>query len=186
MALGGNKINTASRKTYAALDVESMGVDVNTGPAINLIDNRRSVLLINKNTLIFAIVGGLNNDLYAIPVKFNKSSSPPEKCNEIQEWDKKILPPGWEKHEDNDGPYYWHIKSGREMPSASEKQDKNFKERAVTRSSTSSALDLDADKRKEELALKRRTFPPKARARNQGKTYTICRKVFGLGGNCRR
>uniref|UniRef100_T1GDP0 WW domain-containing protein n=1 Tax=Megaselia scalaris TaxID=36166 RepID=T1GDP0_MEGSC len=31
----------------------------------------------------------------------------------------KDLPPGWEKHEDNDGPYYWHIKSGtiqREPP----------------------------------------------------------------------
>lgn len=31
----------------------------------------------------------------------------------------KDLPPGWEKHEDNNGPYYWHIKSGtiqREPP----------------------------------------------------------------------
>lgn len=31
----------------------------------------------------------------------------------------KDLPFGWEKHEDNDGPYYWHIKSGtiqREPP----------------------------------------------------------------------
>ncbi|XP_076446997.1 amyloid beta precursor protein binding family B member 2-like [Babylonia areolata] len=23
-----------------------------------------------------------------------------------------VLPPGWQKHEDEDGPYYWHIKSG--------------------------------------------------------------------------
>lgn len=22
------------------------------------------------------------------------------------------LPPGWEKHEDTNGPYYWHVKSG--------------------------------------------------------------------------
>lgn len=31
----------------------------------------------------------------------------------------KDLPPGWEKHEDKEGPYYWHIKSGtiqREPP----------------------------------------------------------------------
>lgn len=75
---------------------------------------------------------------------------------------------------DNDGPYYWHIKSGtiqREMPiveSEKEKSDSksSFKESdfissfessmTVTRSSTSSALDLETDdrKRKEELALK--------------------------------
>ncbi|XP_055838850.1 amyloid beta precursor protein binding family B member 1-like isoform X3 [Episyrphus balteatus] len=38
----------------------------------------------------------------------------------IEEKDRnKDLPMGWEKHEDNDGPYYWHIKSGtiqREPP----------------------------------------------------------------------
>lgn len=31
------------------------------------------------------------------------------------------LPPGWERHEDSNGPYYWHIKSGtiqRELPSS--------------------------------------------------------------------
>jgi amyloid beta (A4) precursor protein-binding family B protein 2 (Fe65-like) len=32
-----------------------------------------------------------------------------------------LLPPGWERHEDTNGPYYWHIKSGtiqRELPSS--------------------------------------------------------------------
>lgn len=80
---------------------------------------------------------------------------------------------------DNDGPYYWHIKSGtiqREVPvmPCNDKLDKldtkcNFKDTdslisklensmitSVTRSSTSSALDLEGDdrKRKEELAFK--------------------------------
>lgn len=79
-------------------------------------------------------------------------------------------------HVDNDGPYYWHIKSGtiqREIPIIAtedkpEKSDvRGFKETdvlmspfennsSVTRSSTSSALDLDADdrKRKEDISLK--------------------------------
>ncbi|XP_048525824.1 protein Fe65 homolog isoform X3 [Dendroctonus ponderosae] len=189
---GRSSVNvTAGRKAYAALDVESMGVDVNSGALAptNTVDNRSicHTMATQNSDLIPHIVGGLNNDLYAIPVKKFSKTSPPEKCNEIlspdQEWDrdKIILPPGWEKHEDNDGPYYWHIKSGtiqREMPlleSEKEKSDckSSFKESdfissfessmTVTRSSTSSALDLDADdrKRKEELALKRRSYPSK-------------------------
>lgn len=42
----------------------------------------------------------------------------------------KDLPPGWEKHEDNNGPYYWHIKSGtiqREPPLWSKEQPKELK-----------------------------------------------------------
>lgn len=33
--------------------------------------------------------------------------------------DDSVLPPGWEKHDDSNGPYYWHVKSGtiqRERP----------------------------------------------------------------------
>ncbi|XP_050308122.1 protein Fe65 homolog isoform X2 [Anthonomus grandis grandis] len=176
---------TAGRKTYASLGVESMGVDVTTGPLApsNLIDNRSicQKMASQNEDLIPHIMGGLNNDLYALPVKkFNN-----EKCEEIispdEEWigKKHVLPPGWEKHEDTDGPYYWHIKSGtiqREMPlfdSENEKSDSklNFKESdfissfessmTVTRSNTSSGLNLEDDdrKRKEELALKRRSFP---------------------------
>lgn len=203
---------TTGRKTYAALDVESMGVDITTGPlaSSNLIDNRRNVEWNGNNGIterdknnsttiwdnicekiasqnedhIPHIVGGINNDLYAVPVKkFNKISTP-EKCNNItpdQEWAPNTLPPGWEKHEDNDGPYYWHIKSGtiqRDLPPLEFEKEKSdsklsFKESdfitsfdtsmTVTRSSTSSALDLEADdrKRKEELAIKRRSFPSK-------------------------
>lgn len=80
---------------------------------------------------------------------------------------------------DNDGPYYWHIKSGtiqREVPAMpnnekTEKTDKsNFSKEtdnliakfesgiisSVTRSSTSSALDMELDdrKKKDDLAFK--------------------------------
>lgn len=33
------------------------------------------------------------------------------------------LPPGWERHEDNDGPYYWHIKSGTITRTPPERDD---------------------------------------------------------------
>lgn len=94
------------------------------------------------------------------------------------------LPPGWERHQDNDGPYYWHIKSGTIQRNAPEIVGGNNEPRTplvkdaetvltsyhqngglgtVTRSNTSSALEeIDLkkrDERKEELALKRRSFP---------------------------
>lgn len=84
------------------------------------------------------ISGTLNSDdLYALPNKHRDNAakvcevaSDEEERDEhydrqsnedsIEEKDSnKDLPHGWEKHEDNDGPYYWHIKSGtiqREPP----------------------------------------------------------------------
>lgn len=77
------------------------------------------------------------DDLYALPNKHRDNSAKvyevgsdeeerDEQCDRksiddsIEEKDSnKDLPYGWEKHEDNDGPYYWHIKSGtiqREPP----------------------------------------------------------------------
>ena len=105
--------------------------------------NKKSELM---KTSIKYIAGDLNSDLYALPTK--KQAAPEDKIKEctatdevghgaeeedegeekgkqedvegIEEKDaNKDLPPGWEKHEDNDGPYYWHIKSGtiqREPP----------------------------------------------------------------------
>ena len=43
----------------------------------------------------------------------------PKKNNKLN---KNILPPGWEKHSDENGSYYWHVKSGtiqREYPETS-------------------------------------------------------------------
>lgn len=78
---------------------------------------------------------------------------------------------------DNDGPYYWHIKSGtiqREVPVMPDNEKVDTKNSfsketdhliskfesslisSVTRSSTSSALDLDLEerKKKDEIAFK--------------------------------
>lgn len=67
---------------------------------------------------------------------------------------------------DNDGPYYWHIKSGtiqREAPtnvvsnnSIGEIPREGAMTSSVTRSTTSSALDIDCEdrKRRDELAFK--------------------------------
>lgn len=101
--------------------------------------NKKSELLKTGDQYsIKYIAGDLNADLYALPTK--KQAAPETKIKEctpaedgeeeekgkqedvegIEEKDaNKDLPPGWEKHEDNDGPYYWHIKSGtiqREPP----------------------------------------------------------------------
>ncbi|XP_055919850.1 protein Fe65 homolog [Eupeodes corollae] len=50
----------------------------------------------------------------------NEKETNCESLEGVEEKDKNSdLPIGWEKHEDNDGPYYWHIKSGtiqREPP----------------------------------------------------------------------
>ncbi|GFR73169.1 amyloid beta A4 protein-binding family B member 2 [Elysia marginata] len=35
-----------------------------------------------------------------------------EATKEKQEEEQEVLPEGWQKHEDEDGPYYWHVKSG--------------------------------------------------------------------------
>lgn len=97
----------------------------------------------NTNTKIKHVSGDLNaDDLYALPnkrsttklvdkneSKVHEVASDEEEKDEcdnkhasetIEDKDEnKDLPFGWEKHEDNDGPYYWHIKSGtiqREPP----------------------------------------------------------------------
>ncbi|XP_065158070.1 protein Fe65 homolog [Atheta coriaria] len=212
-----------NRKTYAALDIGSMGVDINTGPQVthidssNYPDNRsiceKSVKNIKDNRDeeeemmgIPHIAGELNNDLYAIPVKRRTQKSPDEievASPDKERSDETDLPPGWEKHEDNDGPYYWHIKSGtiqRELPEMPnndklEKSDAkcDFKETdsliqkfesvtsSVTRSSTSSALDLDLEerKKKDELAFKRRSYP--ARPEPESKDRPIRFAVRSLG-----
>ncbi|XP_056648212.1 protein Fe65 homolog isoform X2 [Diorhabda carinulata] len=188
----GSIATNASRKAYAALDITSMGVDINKGPVTqNYMDNRslfdKTVMTKEDENGIQHIVGSITNDLYAVPMrKCPKSLDQIDKLNSPdpeKEWDSQNeLPPGWEKHEDNDGPYYWHIKSGtiqREIPIIEnhklEKSNSklNLKESAlissfennlsVTRSCTSSALNLESDdrKRKEEIALKRRSFPSK-------------------------
>ncbi|XP_037069820.1 protein Fe65 homolog isoform X2 [Pollicipes pollicipes] len=114
--------------------------------------------------------GELTDDLYALPVKKGAA------LESTGAGDAEPLPPGWEKHEDNDGPYYWHIKSGtiqREPPPTPADDGKRVPTKdsesssgissgsagsGVTRSSTSSAI-ADLDRRHVEYADKRKSFP---------------------------
>ncbi|KAK7097258.1 protein Fe65 homolog isoform X2 [Littorina saxatilis] len=71
--------------------------------------------------------GPVNDDIYAVVQKKDKKDAPVaeqldtpdgvyEGGNDEKAGDSssqtEVLPPGWQKHEDEDGPYYWHIKSG--------------------------------------------------------------------------
>ncbi|KFM63455.1 Amyloid beta A4 precursor protein-binding family B member 2, partial [Stegodyphus mimosarum] len=56
--------------------------------------------------------------LLSIPIRFNNTLNS-EKTLYSEANDCDSLPSGWEKHEDDNGPYYWHISSGtiqREPP----------------------------------------------------------------------
>ncbi|KAK3891979.1 hypothetical protein Pcinc_004147, partial [Petrolisthes cinctipes] len=145
-------------------------------------------------------------DLYALPVKRRSGSqhstpthqpSPTHTHDLDDDGEEKTdppiedtLPPGWEKHEDNDGPYYWHIKSGtitRNPPQAStaanpsataspantaplraERRNKDPEQTSgsVTRSNTSSALSELSDSRPRTAAVdnayKRRSYPARS------------------------
>lgn len=143
--------SSGSRKQYASLDINSMGVDIDRGPITELDNkkgrdnNKMSESIAEKTAKLHRLLGDSDkdrfdpespesekltdsvsekeekdideceldtkedsesSDLYAVPVKRRQ-----RKGDE--------LPPGWEKHEDGDGFYYWHISSGtiqREPP----------------------------------------------------------------------
>ncbi|KAL7289688.1 hypothetical protein TKK_0016411 [Trichogramma kaykai] len=166
-------------------------------------------------------VEGVNNDIYAgVPVKRrqpkDKQISQQQRQNNDKQLDKENdegnnadsenkevnLPLGWEKHEDKEGPYYWHIKSGtiqREAPdvhfSKIEVRRSFIKDSdsicnfnalsgshfgTVTRSNTSSALDQELEnKRKEELALKRRSYPARADSEDRNKPIRFAVRSLG-------
>ncbi|XP_046432329.1 protein Fe65 homolog isoform X4 [Neodiprion virginianus] len=229
----GGVTRVQARRTYAALDLGSMGVDVTQGPltqesgedAADNTDNHNLSYCEkpdNESEMggIPHVEGGLNSDLYAVPVKRRQPKDhkdqkdlplqpsteklpASEDIDAVDSEDKdENLPPGWEKHEDNDGPYYWHIKSGtiqREppeapLPSKSDSRRSLVKDNdsinnfhsiggmvnTVTRSNTSSALDQDLEnKRKEDLALKRRSYP--ARVDTESRDRPIRFAVRSLG-----
>ncbi|XP_043801754.1 protein Fe65 homolog isoform X2 [Apis laboriosa] len=228
---GGGGTRVQARRTYATLDLGSMGVDVTQGPltqdsvtedAQDNTDNHNlgyCEKADNETTEMGGVPhveGGLNSELYAVPVKRrqpkdqknnaavqNNSQEKPAEVDTTDSEDKdENLPPGWQKHEDENGPYYWHVKSGniqREPPEApphSKRESRrslikdndsinNFHTlsgmvNTVTRSNTSSALDQELEnKRKVELALKRRSYP--ARADSEGRDKPIRFAVRSLG-----
>ncbi|CAG9828007.1 unnamed protein product [Diabrotica balteata] len=101
----GSVTTNASRKAYAALDITSMGVDINKGPLTqNYVDNRSLFEKMTKEDEngIQHIVGNITNDLYAVPMrKCQKNIDQIDTNNSPEkEWDSQNeLPPGWEKHE---------------------------------------------------------------------------------------
>ncbi|XP_017884316.1 protein Fe65 homolog isoform X3 [Ceratina calcarata] len=228
---GGGVTRVQARRTYATLDLGSMGVDVTQGPltrdavtedAPDNTDNHNLGYCEkpdNETTEMGGVPhveGALNSELYAVPVKRrqpkdqknnatlqnNTQEKPTEVDTNDSEDKDENLPPGWQKHEDENGPYYWHVKSGniqREPPEAplhSKRESRkslikdndsinNFHTlsgmvNTVTRSNTSSALDQELEnKRKVELALKRRSYP--ARADSEGRDKPIRFAVRSLG-----
>ncbi|XP_066589988.1 protein Fe65 homolog isoform X2 [Prorops nasuta] len=230
---GGGESRVQARRTYASVDHGSMGVDVTTqGPitqegvtddAPDNTDNHNLGYCEKPDNELTEmggvphVEGGLNSELYAVPVKRRQPKTPknnasvqnnvqekpaPETDNADSEDKDENVPPGWQKHEDENGPYYWHVKSGniqREPPEASiysktESRRSLVKDNdsihnfhslggmvnTVTRSNTSSALDQDLEnKRKEELALKRRSYP--ARTDSEGRDKPIRFAVRSLG-----
>ncbi|XP_044017998.1 protein Fe65 homolog isoform X1 [Aphidius gifuensis] len=214
-----------ARRTYAALDLGSMGVNVTQGPLPQNTSNAGTP----DNTLNHNLgycektdndsneMGGvphtdegLNEDIYAVPVKrrqpkdqktVNQSNDKISDDRESEDKDEN-LPTGWEKHEDKDGPYYWHIKSGtiqREPPEAPlntkiENRKSLVKDNdsinnfhglgnminTVTRSNTSSALDQELEnKRKEELSLKRRSYPARVESESRDKPIRFAVRSLG-------
>jgi len=187
---GGNA--TRQRRHYASLDPTSMGVDVEIGPVMNLsspdFDNNRGVLKTftssndsgDYSTEWNGSVDRQGTDSsveLASPTSESSNGATVSTDGELERTQNEDdLPNGWEKHEDNDGPYYWHIKSGtiqREPPEkkeASSQPAMNFQRQVVPdveasgtvftpvvpRSTTSFTLsDLDSGRStKEELAYK--------------------------------
>jgi len=188
---------TRQRRHYASLDPTSMGVDVEIGPVMNLnspdFDNNRGL---KSSTSSNSSSGGYSNewngsverqgtdssvDLGSSPTSESSTGATVSTDSELDRThNDDDLPVGWEKHEDDDGPYYWHIKSGtiqREPPEkkeASSQPAMNFQRQVVQnaeaagtifnpvvpRSTTSFTLsDLDSSRNKEELAYKRRSYP---------------------------
>ncbi|XP_061927232.1 protein Fe65 homolog isoform X2 [Apis cerana] len=215
--LNGNPRSSSSSSSILA-PVQSASAD--TVDAANLSDSRNYCEKADNETTEMGgvphVEGGLNSELYAVPVKRrqpkdqknnatmqNNSQEKPAEVDTTDSEDKdENLPPGWQKHEDENGPYYWHVKSGniqREPPEApphSKRESRrslikdndsinNFHTlsgmvNTVTRSNTSSALDQELEnKRKVELALKRRSYP--ARADSEGRDKPIRFAVRSLG-----
>ncbi|XP_018012019.2 uncharacterized protein LOC108669226, partial [Hyalella azteca] len=152
------------------------------------------------------MTAGEGQELYALPMKSPRagdgapetSSVSPSSSDSPEQ--QQALPPGWEKHEDNDGAYYWHIKSGtitRTPPTAAPRPShppppsaapRRIKEEqvGVPRSTTSSALAELAELRPRstntaENAYKRRSYPVRSELSEAGCGRAVRFAVRSLG-----
>jgi len=188
----GSVRSGGSRRTYANMDINSMGVDLDKGPLTNLDNkladndlpdtNKMSESIAEKTAKLHRLLGEsdkekgfhldlespesekltdsvsekeekdvddfedekdnmslnyhsprgihhttVNNDIYALPVKRRQKR-------------KEELPSGWEKHEDSDGAYYWHIKSGTIQRQPPQHEDSNDEVSNLVRNVRSSRI----------------------------------------------
>ena len=134
----------SKRKGYASLDLGSMGVEVDMDN--KLAEEKMKESLHKLDRLMIEQESFLKGDIESSKLlesdkeKSEKSDGEEDtkedkvlvkmrskkKNNDLNNGRTKIshnnqLPPGWEKHEDDEGPYFWHVKTGniqREMPVA--------------------------------------------------------------------
>lgn len=92
---------------------------------------------------------GITNKSYLVRTSGGDGSeevTPTQTEEKSKEEEKEVLPPGWERCEDEDGPYYWHIKSGtiqREPPSPAPPDMKETL-RSISINSDSSTVSVDS------------------------------------------
>lgn len=128
-----NDSNKDDDNTYADADIKHVSGDLNADDLYAL-PNKRSTSK-SANSVDGGVGGGAvvnnkksSNDksddckVYEVASddEYKDEYDNKHSSDSIEDKDaNKDLPFGWEKHEDNDGPYYWHIKSGtiqREPP----------------------------------------------------------------------
>lgn len=153
----GQRASLTTRKAYASLDVHSMGVDVSKGPLTNL-DNKLIEEVVQKDKSIEEEDSKKSGDIES--KKLVESATEKETTVVVRRRPKKqqqqqqqitksdLLPCGWEKHEDENGFYYWHIKSGtiqRDPPQLDDHEQEEKKAAAVRDVRSSMIFEDDYD-----------------------------------------
>jgi len=145
-----NKVASNKRRVYAAIDVSAMGVDVDVGPRTAL-DNKvveeksrrlseelhdpeipkndepeRESEKLEESDKEKKLDGGEDTFEAQVSKAVIQRRKRDESQTSLKDHELQSLPSGWEEHSDEQGPYYWHIKSGdiqRERPVAGVKDN---------------------------------------------------------------
>jgi len=96
-----------------------------------------------------------------------------------------LLPPGWERHEDASGPYYWHIKSGtiqRDQPTTDQRLDASANPALLIPGSlNSTSLNPSAFRRSQTISSQMSTSTSFSAANNGVSTGTTKNHSLDLG-----
>ena len=98
-----------NRKDYASLDVGLMGVGLN--PVTNL-DNKLVEEKLNSDKVPEEKQEPEVESDKLVESVTEKENKDEDEVEVVRRPKKHPLPPGWEKHCDENGDYYWHVKSG--------------------------------------------------------------------------